>query len=155
MKKFNAEKFSNDFIDIVETLADALEIDPVVFIENIVISRLAADRADDDVYQGGVNLMPEFLQHDGKMLRGRELYKMLYNMKRKELENKRVQQIQDKLQYIDYDQLQEDEKELMKRYKMDPESKEEQQQDEIDIQALIDSGELGEVKTSWNGEEPE
>ncbi len=90
MKKFNAEKFENDFIDIVENLADALEVDPVIFIENIVISRLAADRAADDVYQGGAALMPEFMQHDGKMLRGRELYKMLYNLERVRLEREYI-----------------------------------------------------------------
>jgi len=115
MKKFNAEKFENDFIDIVENLADALEIDPVIFIENIVISRLAADRAADDVYQGGLQFMPEFLKYDGQQLRGRELYKMIYNLKRAELER----EIYEQLKHVpteDIHRLSEHDQDIIRRY---------------------------------------
>jgi hypothetical protein len=115
MKKFNAEKFENDFIAIVEQLADALKVDPVVFIENIVISRMAADRAADDVYQGGVELMAEFLLYDGKMLRGRELYKMLYNLKRQELERELYQQLK-KVPTEDIHRLSKKDQNIINRY---------------------------------------
>ena len=122
MKKFNAEKFENDFIDIVENLADALEVDPVIFIENIVISRLAADRAADDVYQGGAALMPEFMQHDGKMLRGRELYKMLYNLERVRLEREYIET----LAAVPVEALSEHDREILGRHGKLPEQQQAQ-----------------------------
>lgn len=122
MKKFKPEEFSNDFIDIIENLADALEVDPVVFIENIVIKRLADDRAAVDVY-GNLNIMPEFVKQGGEVKRGRELYKLLYNMKRKQLELEYIEQ----LRPVPWEALQDHEKEMFKRYGQDPESKKRQE----------------------------
>jgi hypothetical protein len=115
MKNFKPDNLSKEFIDIIENLADALEVDPAIFIENIVIKRLADDRAADDVYQGGAELMPEFLQYEGKMLRGRELYKMLYNLKRQELERELYQQLK-KVPTEDIHRLSEKDQNIINRY---------------------------------------
>jgi len=118
MRKFNPRNFSDDFIDIIESLADALEIDPVLFVENIVISRMAADRAADDVY-GCMKLMPEFLKYDGQMLRGRELYKMLYNFKRQELERELYQRLK-KVPKEDLHRLSEKDLDIIRRFSFTP-----------------------------------
>ena len=126
MKKFKPEEFSNDFIDIIESLADALEVDPVVFIENIVIKRLADDRAADDVY-GNLKIMPEFMKHDGKVQRGRDLYKTLYNIERRRLELEYIE----RLQPVPWEALQDHEKELLKRYGHAPKAKEKRKQKDL------------------------
>jgi hypothetical protein len=148
MIKFDARKLDNDFIKTIEQLANALKVDPVVFIENIILSRMAADQAADDVYQGGLQLMPEFLQYDGQQLRGRELYKMMYNLKRRELEQERLQYIEQA--GLEHDQLPKEDQELLKRYKMDAASKEKKKQDKADLQSMIDSGDLIIGDTTWN-----
>ncbi len=148
MIKFDARKLDNDFIKTIEQLADALKVDPVVFIENIILSRMAADQAADDVYQGGLQFMPEFLQYDGQQLRGRELYKMMYNLKRRELEQERLQYIEQA--GLKYSQLPKEDQELLKRYKMDAASKDKKKQDKADLQSMIDSGDLITDETTWN-----
>jgi len=148
MIKFDARKLDNDFIKTIEQLADALKVDPVVFIENIILSRMAADQAADDVCQGGLQFMPEFLQYDGQQLRGRELYKMMYNLKRRELEQERLQYIEQA--GLEHDQLPKEDQELLKRYKMDAASKEKKKQDKADLQSMIDSGDLIIGDTTWN-----
>jgi hypothetical protein len=148
MIKLDARKLDNDFIKTIEQLANALKVDPVVFIENIILSRMAADQAADDVYQGGLQLMPEFLQYDGQQLRGRELYKMMYNLKRRELEQERLQYIEQA--GLEHDQLPKEDQELLKRYKMDAASKEKKKQDKADLQSMIDSGDLIIGDTTWN-----
>jgi hypothetical protein len=115
MIKLDAGKFDNDFINTVEQLANALKVDPVMFIENIVLSRMAADQAADDVYQGGLQFMPEFLKYDGQQLRGRELYKMIYNLKRAELER----EIYEQLKHVpkeDIHRLSEHDQDIIRRY---------------------------------------
>jgi len=119
MKKFDAKKFDSEFINIIEQLADALAVDPVMFIENIVISRMATDQAADDVYQGGAQLMPEFLQYNGQQLRGRELYKMLYNLERVRLEREYIAN----LAAVPVEALSEHDLDILKRHGQDPESK--------------------------------
>ncbi len=148
MIKFDARKLDNDFVKTIEQLADTLKVDPVVFIENIILSRMAADQAADDVSQGGLQLMPEFLQYDGQQLRGRELYKMMYNLKRRELELERLQYIEQT--GLEYDQLPREDQELLKRYKADAASKEKKKQDKADLQSMIDSGDLIIGDTTWN-----
>jgi hypothetical protein len=148
MIKFDARKLDNDFVKTIEQLADTLKVDPVVFIENIILSRMAADQAADDVYQGGLQFMPEFLQYDGQQLRGRELYKMMYNLKRRELEQERLQYIEQA--GLKYSQLPKEDQELLKRYKMDAASKEKKKQDKADLQSMIDSGDLIIGETTWN-----
>jgi hypothetical protein len=148
MIKFDARKLDNDFVKTIEQLADTLKVDPVVFIENIILSRMAADQAADDVYQGGLQFMPEFLQYDGQQLRGRELYKMMYNLKRRELEQERLQYIEQA--GLKYSQLPKEDQELLKRYKMDAASKDKKKQDKADLQSMIDSGDLIIGETTWN-----
>jgi hypothetical protein len=148
MIKFDARKLDNDFVKTIEQLADTLKVDPVVFIENIILSRMAADQAADDVYQGGLQFMPEFLQYDGQQLRGRELYKMMYNLKRRELEQERLQYIEQA--GLKYSQLPKEDQELLKRYKMDAASKDKKKQDKADLQSMIDSGDLITDETTWN-----
>ncbi len=119
MIKLDAGKFDNDFINTVEQLANALKVDPVMFIENIVLSRMAADQAADDVYQGGLQLMPEFLQYDGQQLKGRELYKMIYNLERARLEQEYI----NNLAAVPVEALTDHDREILRRHGQDPESK--------------------------------
>lgn len=114
MKNFKPENFDKEFIDIIENLADSLEVDPVLFVENVVIKRLADDRAADDVY-GTLKIMPEFMKYDGKMKRGRELYKILYNVKRQELERELYEQLK-QVPTEDLHRLTEKERDIINRF---------------------------------------
>ncbi len=133
MKKFNAEKMSGEVIDIIENLADVLEIEPHVFIENIIIKRLADDRAADDVYNDDMpQLMPEFMKYDGELKRGRELYKILYNLERQRLE---IQYI-DNLAAVPVEALTDNDREILKRHGKLPEQQAAQAKEKESVEVL-------------------
>ncbi len=131
MERLKTEDFDHDFIEVVERLANTLKVKPAVMLENIFIRRLAEERAVDDVFGKRPHLMPEFMTYGGKVKRGHELYEILYNLKRLELERERVPQIL--ATGIPFDMLPPEDQKILKRHGQDSESKAKQK--EIDRQA--------------------
>ena len=157
MDKLDIKKFDPEFLTNIKKLADALEVEPEIFIENIIIKRLADDQAEIDVNKTGKVIMPEFIQHKGEVKRGYELFKLLYNLKVRQLEVEREYDINQKLQYVDFEHLNSDDKEFMKQKGLDPESRvareKKKAEDEKLIQDLIDSGDLSEPTIEWKKKE--
>ncbi len=154
MTLFDESLFDDNFIYSVKRLAKGLELPPALVVQNIVLAKLARDAAHDDVYGGGGNLFIEFMaktdeEGETHLMTGAELFSAIYEMEKKKLETEYIE----KLQQIPWEALREEQKELMKKYGQDPESKDKQEQDKADIQALIDSGDLVIGETTWNGEE--
>lgn len=146
MKKFNPDNLDKNFIANIEKLSAALGIDPAVYIENTLIKRLALEQAANDVYGNNSAIFPEFISYDGEIKRGHELYKILYNLERERLEREYVEN----LAAVPWEVCSDKEKELLIKYKLDPASKAEKKAVEADIKKLQESGEIGEVETTWN-----
>ncbi len=144
MINIKTSDFKEEVLEILNNLSQALDIEPAVILESIFIKRVARDHAAGAVYGEMKHLMTEFAKDKktGQVRRGQELYNAMYREAVREFEQDELYRIENKLQYIGFDRLPENEQELMKRYKMDPESKDQKQKDNADIQALIDSGDL-------------
>ncbi len=156
MEKMKIEDFDQEFLDVIERLAGALKVEPAVMLENIFIRRIAEERASDDVFGPAKHLMPEFMTYGGKAKRGHELYKMLYNLKRRELEHERIEQLRPIWEQKSHDvffKLSKMDQDLLTRYQLDPVSQLEYDIAEQDIKEAKANGEISEVKVTWTKKE--
>jgi hypothetical protein len=114
----------------IDKLAEGLNLPPVVILQNMIIKRLAEENAAADVYGPGGELLTEFIEQDGTLLTGPELYKMLYDLERERLEREYV----DTLEATPWEDCSKSEKELLTRYGIGPvaEQKKKEKQQNID-----------------------
>jgi hypothetical protein len=113
--KFNQNDFDNDFLNMMSGYAKALNVPLAEMMERMLIRRFAEDRALIDVYgTGGPEIVLEFMEFEG--MEPKELFKMLYFMKREELEKQYVES----LKATPWEACSESEKELLTRYGIGP-----------------------------------
>lgn len=148
MVEIKTSDFKKEVLVILEQLSKALEVEPAVILENIFIKRVARDHAEGAVCGKMSHLMTEFAKakDTGQVRRGQELYNVMYAEAAREFEQGELYRIENKLKYIEYEQLLEHEQEILKKHGQDPESraakKEEKEKAEKEIQSYIDSGDL-------------
>ena len=124
--------------EYINRLAEGLNIPPALIIQNMLIRRIAEEDAAINVYGQSPKLLYEFMDQDGELVTGQELYEKIKSME----ENRLRTEYAEKLMKIPFEALRPDQQEFLKGLKMDPESKEKEKEDQADLQALIDSGDL-------------
>lgn len=102
----------------INTLADNMDLPPAVVIQNMLIRRIAEEDAASAVYGAGPELLIEFMGKDNELVTGQELYEILHKSKKDRLEQEYVEQ----LKQVPADALRPEQKELLERYNVDPES---------------------------------
>ena len=132
MKLFDEKLLDEGFIEYLLKFSEGIKLPPALVVQNIILAKLARDKAEIDVLGSSEKLLYEFPGRTGEdgetyLITGAELYDMVYQMEKEQLERERLEQIQST--GIPFDMLPPEDQEILKRFNQDPESLEKRKQE--------------------------
>ncbi len=116
----------------INTLAKGMSLPPAIIIQNMLIRRIAEEDAEATVYNDGERLLPEFYSEGGELVTGQELYDLMFNEKRNELEKEYI----NNLAAVPVEALTDHDREILGRHGKLPEQRQAQEKQAESVEEL-------------------